>query len=278
MGNPICLITGATDGLGKATALALAARGFRVVLSARNTEKAEAVRRQITAASPAAEVTCLPVDLASLAQTRSLADHFKRGFPRLDVLINNAGVFLPRRTVTGDGFETTHQVNYLSHFLLTHLLLGELKKSAEPRIINLSSSVYALARFDADNLQSEKRYSSFGTYAASKLCMLMFTEELSRRLEGTGITANAVDPGVVRTPMMRNAPGALRIVSYLALPFSISAEAGARTSVHLATSPEVRGVSGAYFASSKQRATRNRFDTAANRRLLWELSAKSVGA
>jgi NAD(P)-dependent dehydrogenase (short-subunit alcohol dehydrogenase family) len=274
--KPICLITGATEGVGKATAIELARRGFRVVLAARNRAKAEAAQQQIAAIAGGADADFLVGDLASLQQTRALAERFKERYPRLDVLVCNAGVFLPRRTLTEDGLETTYQVNYLSHFLLTQLLLDELKKSEEGRIINLSSSVYALGRFDPDNLQSEKRFSVFGTYAASKLCMLMFTEELAKKLAGTRITANSVHPGIVRTPMMLKAPGAFRILSYLSLPLSISPEKGARTTVHLATSPQVRNVSGAYFARSRKTATKNKFDTEENRALLWDLSLKSV--
>jgi NAD(P)-dependent dehydrogenase (short-subunit alcohol dehydrogenase family) len=265
----ICLITGATDGVGKATATELARRGFTVVMAARDEKKGAAVAKEIGADV----ITC---DLASLAQTRRLAETFQRRHARLDVLVCNAGVFLPERTITEDGFETTFQVNYLSHFLLVRSLLGALEKSEQGRIINLSSSVHGMARFDPENLQSEKKFSVMGTYAASKLLMLMFTEELAKRLEGTRVTANAVHPGVVRTPMMKNAPGAFRFVTYLALPFSVSAEEGASTSVYLATSPDVRDVSGAYFVRSKKARVKNAADTPDNRALLWELSERSL--
>jgi retinol dehydrogenase-12 len=277
MRRPICLITGATDGVGKATAVALAREGFRVVLAARNTAKAEVVVREIAALTAGAGADYIVADLASLRQTRALAESFRRRYPRLDVLINNAGVFLPERTETEDGFETTYQVNYLSHFLLTQLLLGELEKSEQGRIVNLTSSVYAVGRFDPRNLQSERRFSVLGTYSASKLFMLMFTRELARRLEGTRITANAVHPGIVRTRMMQHAPGAaFRILSYLSLPFSISPEHGARTSVYLASSPDVVGVSGGYFTRCRRAEAKNRFDTEENRELLWNLSLESV--
>jgi NAD(P)-dependent dehydrogenase (short-subunit alcohol dehydrogenase family) len=275
MTQPICLITGATEGVGKVTAVALAQKGFRVVMVARNERKAEALQREIRA-SGGSGAEYLVADLASLRQVRRLADTFRARHRRLDVLINNAGVFLPERTETEDGFETTYQVNYLSHFVLTHLLRSELERSDQGRIINLSSSVYAVGRFDADNLQSERRFSVLGAYSASKLFMLMFTEELPKRLAGTRITANAVHPGIVRTQMMLRAPGAFRIVSYLSLPFSVSPEEGALTSVYLATSPEVSGVSGRYFENSRTTATKNRFDTEENRALLWDLSLRSV--
>jgi NAD(P)-dependent dehydrogenase (short-subunit alcohol dehydrogenase family) len=274
MERPICLITGATEGVGRATAVALAQKGFLVVLAARNATKAQAVERAIAARGGTADH--LRVDLASLQDVRAVAAEFKRRYPRLDVLINNAGVFLPARTETPDGFETTYQINYLSHFLLTHLLRDELEKSAQGRIINLSSSVYAVGRFDVHNLQSERRFSVLGTYAASKLYMLMFTRELAKRLTGTRVTANAVHPGIVRTGMMLGAPGAFRWMSYLSLPFSISPTRGARTSVYLASSPDLAGVSGHYFTRSRRTDARNAFDTEENRALLWELSVTSL--
>jgi NAD(P)-dependent dehydrogenase (short-subunit alcohol dehydrogenase family) len=206
-----------------------------------------------------------------------LAETFRRRYPSLDVLINNAGVFLPTRTETVDGYETMFKVNYLAPFLLTNLLLEELQQSEQGRIINLSSSVYALGRFDPHNLQSEKRFSVLGTYAATKLFVLMFTEELASRLAATAVTANAVHPGIVRTRMMLNAPGVFRLVSYLSLPFSISPVEGARTSVYLASSPDVTGVSGQLFTKSKPTAVKNRFDTLANRALLWDLSLHAAG-
>ena len=277
MRRPICPITGATEGVGKATAAALAKKGFRVVLAARNAAKAEVVAREIAALTDSVGADYIVADLASLRQTRALAESFTRRYPMLDVLINNAGVFLPERTETEDGFETTYQINYLSHFLLTQLLLGELEKSGQGRIINLSSSVYAVGRFDSQNLQSEKRFSVLGTYSASKLFMLMFTRELARRLKGPRFTANAVHPGIVRTRMMLQAPvAAFRIMSYLSLPFSISPERGARTSVYLASSPDLDGVSGAYFTRSRRTEAKNRFDTDENRAALWDLSLESL--
>jgi NAD(P)-dependent dehydrogenase (short-subunit alcohol dehydrogenase family) len=275
MKQPICIITGATQGVGRITAAELARRGFRVVVAVRNVQAADALAREVRASS-GGEVDHVAGDLASLGQVRELARSFQARYERLDVLINNAGVFLPERNETEDGFETTFQVNYLSHFLLTHLLRDELERSEQGRIINLTSSVYAFGRFDVDNLQSEKRFSVFGTYAASKLFMLMFTEELAKRLAGTRVTANAAHPGIVRTNMMLHAPGAFRIVSYMSLPFSVSPEKGARTSVHLATSREVSGVSGHYFANSKEAATKNAFDTEENRALLWDASVKAL--
>ena len=275
MKQPICLITGATDGVGKATAIELAKKGFTIVVAARNPNKAEALKQEIETSTGNTSCDYIVADLGSLGQVRQLVETFHRRYSTLDVLINNAGVFLPTRTQTEDGYEMMFQVNYLSQFLLANLLLEELEKSAQGRIINLSSSVYSVGKFDPANLQSEKHFSVLGTYAATKLFVLMFTEELARRLSGTSVTANAVHPGIVRTRMMLQAPGALRLVSYLSLPFSISPEKGARTSVYLASSPDVKGISGQYFTNAKRTEARNKFDTAGNRALLWDLSMRA---
>jgi retinol dehydrogenase-12 len=276
MERPICLITGATEGVGKATALELARKGFVVVLGARNAAKAKAVKAEIAASSGNPHIDYLIADLSSLKQVRGLSETFKQRYPRLDVLINNAGIFAPARVLTEDGFETTHQVNYLSHFYLTLLLLADLGKSAQGRIINLSSCVYVAGKFDARNLQSEKRFSTFSAYSDSKLLMLLFTIELAERLRETGITVNAVHPGVVRTPLMLRAPGVFRVVAYLALPFALSPERGAATSVYLASAPEVKSISGQYFTLSRTGRFKTPFNTPDHRNLLWELSAKSL--
>lgn len=271
--KPICLITGATEGVGKATAAELTSKGFTVVLAARNLAKADEVRAEIKATT-GGEVEIILADLTSLRTVHQLAKTFKRRYPRLDVLINNAGIFVPTRKVTEDGFEASYQVNYLSHFLLTHLLLDELKKSEQGRIINLSSSVYTVGKFDAQNLQSEKRFSVMGAYAASKLFMLLFSVELAERLKETPITVNAVHPGIVRTQMMLGAPGMFKVVSYLALPFSVSPEKGAATSVYLASSPNVARLSGRYFTSCKPAAIESKFNTDTIRKRLWEISVE----
>jgi retinol dehydrogenase 12 len=276
MKNSICLITGASEGVGKVTALELAKKGFTIVIAARNADKAVALQKEIETLTCNTNCDYIVADLRSLEQVRQLAATFRLRYSTLDVLINNAGVFLPTRTETEDGYETMFQVNYLSPFLLTNLLLHELQRSEQGRIINLSSSVYAMGKFDPDNLQSERHFSVLGTYAATKLFVLMFTEELARRLKGTTVTANAVHPGIVRTRMMLQAPGVLRLVSYLSLPFSVSPFNGARTSVYLASAPEVKGISGQYFANSKRAAVKNKFDTPENRALLWDLSLKAA--
>ncbi|WP_406816946.1 SDR family oxidoreductase [Mycobacterium sp. M23085] len=272
MDQPICLITGATDGIGKVTATALAREGFAVVLAARNEAKAASVTSEIVASTGNRDVDYLTADLRSLSQLHRLADTFAARYPRLDVLVNNAGVVMPQRVLTEDGYETTFQVNYLAQFYLTQLLLGALEKSPQGRVINLSSSIYRAGRFDPDNLRSERRFSAIGAYAASKLCVLLFTIELAQRLAPTRITANAVHPGIVRTPMMRRADGLFRAISYVALPFSRSMEKGAATPVFLACSPDAAHVSGQYFANARPKKVKTAHNTPENRDHLWNLS------
>jgi NAD(P)-dependent dehydrogenase (short-subunit alcohol dehydrogenase family) len=272
MDKPICLITGATDGIGKVTATALARKGYTVVLAARNPAKAATVTKEIVASTGNRDVVHLTADLRSLAQLHRLADTFTLRYPRLDVLINNAGIVMPQRVLTEDGYETTFQVNYLSQFYLTHLLLDELKRSPQGRVINLSSSVYRAGKFDPDNLQGERRFSTFGAYAASKLLVLLFSIELAHRLKPTRVTANAVHPGIVRTPMMLGSPGIFRAISYAALPFSLSPDTGAATSVFLATSPYPPQVSGQYFTNSRLKKVKSAANTQENRDLLWTVS------
>jgi len=272
MNKPICLITGATEGIGKVTATVLARKGYAVVLAARNEAKAATVAREIVTSTGNRDVDYLTADLRSLAQLHRLTETFTLRYPRLDVLVNNAGIVMPQRVLTEDGYETTFQVNYLSQFYLTHLLLNELTKSPQGRVINLSSSVYRAGKFDPDNLQSERGFSTIGAYAASKLLVLLFTIELAHRLKPTRITANAVHPGIVRTPMMRRAPGVFRVISYAALPFSLSPDKGAATSVFLASSPDSTQLSGRYFTNAKSKNVKTAYNTQENRELLWNLS------
>ena len=277
MDKPICLITGATDGIGRETALELAAKGFVVVVAARDAAKAQALVKEIELTTGHRDADTITADLRSLAEVRQLSEIFRQRYPRLDVLINNAGIFSGVRQLTGDGFETTYQVNYLAPFYLTYLMLDALKQAEQGRIVNLSSSVYTAGKFDPENLQGEKRFSTFSAYSNSKLLMLLSTIELASRLKATPVTANAVHPGVVRTQMLLRAPGIFRAVGYLALPFALSPRQGAATSLHLASSPDVKGMSGKYFARGKETIVKSAFNTPENRELLWNLSMQSLG-
>ena len=275
----ICMITGATSGLGLATAEGLARRGASLVLVGRDRHKCEAVADRLRCENADAAVEFLVADLSSQAEIRSLAKRFRDRHERLDVLINNAaGIFMKRR-LTVDGLEMTFALNHLAYFLLTTLLVDTLIASAPSRILNVSSSGHELAPgLPFDDLQGERRYRGFKRYQQSKLANLLFTYELARRLSGTGVTVNAIDPGIVATNLGRNNRWTWRLVKPLFdLVFRmkyVGPAQGARTAVHLATSPELEGMTGLYFAEQKpvpsSRASR---DEEAARRL-WRVSEK----
>ena len=249
-GDRVFLVTGANSGIGKATALGLARLGGTVVMACRSATRGEAARQDIVRDSGNSKVYLEIVDLASEDSTRSFAEEFQRKYPRLDVLINNAGVYTPHREVTPDGLERTFEVNYLSGFLLTHLLLDLLKKSAPSRIVNVSSSAHSGGTIHFDDLQGEQRYGGFGAYGQSKLAQILFTQELARRLQGTGVTVNACHPGVIRTNLGMG--GTSAVVRFVRMFFK-SPEKGAQTPIYLSVSPEVGGVTGKYFANNRLR-------------------------
>jgi len=242
------LVTGATAGIGEQTALELARRGARVVLVGRDAARGAATQARI-ASEAGAETDLLLADLAEMASVRRLAEQVRARYDRLDVLVNNAGLFLQRRQVTGEGLERTFATNHLSMFLLTALLRDLLVASAPARVVNVSSDAHRRGRIDLDDLQSQRRYRGFAVYAASKLMNVLFTNELARRLDGTGVTANSLHPGFVRSNFGRNngpvvglAIGALGLVGR-----AITVEQGARTSVYAAADPSLEGVTGVYL-------------------------------
>ncbi|CAN5589434.1 SDR family oxidoreductase [soil metagenome] len=273
MEGKVCLITGATGGIGRETALALARKGAEVVLVARSRERGEATREEIAREAGNAGISLLLADLASQAQIRHLAEEFRRRHDRLHVLINNAGTFTWRRRLTDDGLETQFAVNHLAPFLLTNLLLELLISSSPARIITVASESHRHGRLAWENLQGEKGYSGLRAYGASKLANVLFTRELARRLAGTGVTANAVHPGVVATEILLGSFPPLRLLK----PFMWTPEQGAEPLVHLAADREGEEVSGRYFARHEQMqpAPLARDDEAARR--LWELSEKLTG-
>ena len=250
MGDRVFLVTGANSGIGKATALGLARLGGTVVMACRSATRGEAARQDIVRDSGNSKVYLEIVDLASEESTRSFAEEFKRKYPRLDVLINNAGVYTPRREVTPDGLERTFEVNYLSGFLLTHLLLDLLIKSTPSRIVNVSSSAHSGGTIHFDDLQGERRYGGFGAYGQSKLAQVLFTRELAQRLEGTGVAVNACHPGVIRTNLGMG--GTSAVVRFVRMFFK-TPEKGAETPIYLAVSPDVERVTGQYFANKHVR-------------------------
>ncbi len=269
----MCLITGGSSGVGKATALGLANTGATVVVIGRDRSRGEAAVTEIKERSGNAAVDLMLADLSSQESIRLLARDLTDRYGRLHVLINNAGVFLSKRTLTVDGIETTFAVNHLAPFLLTNLLLDVLKASAPARIINVTSSGERSGTINFDDLQGEGRYRGFRAYNQSKLAMVLFTYELARRLEGTGVTANCVHPGVVVTNLGRGTSGSFGLLLGLMRPFFSSPEKGAETSIYLASSPEVEGVSGKYFAKKAEaRSSERSYDEATARRL-WQVSA-----
>jgi NAD(P)-dependent dehydrogenase (short-subunit alcohol dehydrogenase family) len=272
------LITGGNAGLGLETAVALADMGASVVITARDASRGEGARKEIVERSSSDAVEVMALDLASTASIRSFAEAFLAGHPRLDVLVNNAGVILSERSETEDGFESTFGVNHLGHVLLTELLLDRLKASAPSRIVVVASEAhkFALDGLKFDDLQCEGHFWSYRVYGRSKLANIYFARALAERLEGTGVTVNAVHPGSVATRFGRDGDTRLvtALTTFVARPFSRSPEEGARTQVHVASAPELADVSGAYFANSKRadgrlsRAARD--DEAAER--LWTVS------
>jgi NAD(P)-dependent dehydrogenase (short-subunit alcohol dehydrogenase family) len=268
------LISGGNSGIGKATTSKLASMGYQVVFMARSKTKAEAVKNEIITLSGNKNTDYILVDLTSKKAVRECVATFKRNYEKLDILINNAGVCLPEKRITGDGMEESFEINHLSHFLLTNLLLDMLKKSDDPRIINVSSAAHSSGKFDPDNLQSEKNFSYFSTYSDTKLLNILFTFELAERLKYTHIKANALHPGVVSTNFGHELKGLWPFMLSLGKLFLLSPEKGAETSVYLASSDEVKNVTGKYFVKCRPVETKNRYITVENRRILWEKSLK----
>lgn len=249
MEGKICMITGANSGIGKATAMGLAKLNATVIMVCRNKERGEKAREEIINQTGNKNIDLLLCDLSSQEQIRRLVDEFKRKYQNLNVLINNAGVMLKKRVLSVDGIEMNFAMHFLAPFLLTNLLLDVLKNSAPSRIINVASAAHKRAKIDFDDLQSEnKKYRLFTVYGVSKLAEVLFTYELSRKLEGTGVTANAVHPGVVNTNLGRDQS---KFSQWFARKFFKSPEEGAQTSIYLASSPEVEGITGKYFINKQ---------------------------
>ncbi len=275
MSGEVCVVTGATSGIGKATAAALAGRGAQVVLVSRDRGRGEAAVAELAAAAgpaPRLEVA----DLASMGQVRALADRLG-ALERIDVLINNAGLMAGQHRVTADGFDEVFAVNHLAPFLLTNLLLGKLTAAGPARVITVTSDAHTAARLDLDDLQLERGWQSWRAYANSKLANILFTRELARRLEGSAVTANCAHPGLVRTRFGREARLPMRAAVTLARPFMLSPQRGARTIVYLATSPQVAGATGGYYVKSQRREPSPSARDAAAARRLWQLSEELTG-
>jgi retinol dehydrogenase 12 len=273
MSGTTCLVTGATSGIGKETALRLAMLGATVVIVARDAARGAAAGAEITDRVPPAQVEVMTADLSSLAQVRRLAGDVLGRHGRLDVLVNNAGLISPRRELTADGLETTFATNHLGPFLLTSLLRGLLERSAPARVVTVSSAAHKqVSAIPWEDLPCGAQSGQGQAYPVSKLLNILFTTELARRLAGAGVTANCLHPGFVRTGLGRDVTGVLGAVLPLILRLRPGPSAGARTPVYLASSPDVTGVTGGYFVNCKP-ATPSALakDTRAAARL-WTLS------
>ena len=271
MTGQICLITGATSGLGLITSRELAQKGATVVMVARNPDKGRRVMEELRLLT-GGTLDLLVGDLSSIAECRRVAAEFKSRYSRLDVLVNNAGAIFDQRQESIDHLEMTFALNHMGYFVLTLELLDLLKTSAPARIVNVSSDAHRGGIIPFDDLQLTRKFTSFAAYSNSKLANLLFTRELSRRLQGTGVTANSLHPGAVATHFGMEVKGAAAWVFKLVRPFMRTPDKGAQTTVYLASSPEVAGVSGKYFKDCKEISpARQALDDEGARRL-WEVS------
>ena len=282
MDGKTVVITGGNSGIGKAAAVELARAGARVVITARSGQRGATARDDIAAASGSDRVELSVFDLADLASVRAGAADLLERCPRIDVLLNNAGLILSERTLSADGYEATFAINHLGPFLLTDLLLDRLRSSAPSRIVNVASTAHTFARkgMEFDDLMAEGSYRSMRVYGRSKLANILFTTELAKRLAGTGVTANSLHPGSVATGYARDGDTtgfmAWGVKVYARLPISLTPAEGARTSVYLCSSPDVEGVTGKYFAKCRVKTPSvNARDEAAAAHL-WDVSEELV--
>ncbi len=273
MAGKVCVVTGASAGIGRATALALARMGARVGMVSRSRERGEAARAEVVRGSGSAAVDLFVADLSVRAEVRRLAGEVRDRYGRLDVLVNNAAVYSRRRMLSPDGIEMQFAVNHLAPFLLTGLLLDLLERSAPARVVTVSSEAHRGMPLEWDNLQGERRYRGLRAYRTAKLANLLFTRELARRTAGTGVTANAAHPGVVGTELLFGGWGPLRLFRR----FMRTPEEGARVVVRLASAPELSGVTGRYFRDEgEMRPSAAALDDDAARRL-WRISEELTG-
>jgi len=276
MQGKICLITGGTNGIGKSTAQELARMGATVIIVGRNAQKTAQVVEEIRAASGNKNVDSLLADLSSQQEVRRRANEFKSKYSHLHVLLNNAGGVFMQRQLSVDGIEMSFALNHLAYFLLTHLLLDTIKASAPARIINVSSRAHTSGKIEFDNLQGERDY-SLGMYGNSKLANILFTLELTRRLEGTGVTVNALHPGFVATGFAKNNGKIIAtLVSLFAPLVARSPAKGAETSIYLASSPDIEKITGKYFYDSKVTVTARQATDMEVAKKLWDVSAEMV--
>jgi NAD(P)-dependent dehydrogenase (short-subunit alcohol dehydrogenase family) len=278
LGNKkVMLVTGASSGIGEATSSRLAGMGHHVVMVSRTDERGNRARQRILAAHPEASTDLLIADLTTTSAIRRLSEEFQSKYQRLDVLINNAAVMTSTRRVTPEGFETQFFVNHLAYFLLTGLLLETLLRSQPARVVSVSSTAHSRGVLDFDDLQMQHHYRGYEAYANTKLMNIMFTYELARRLEGRGVTANCLHPGVIRTGLMRGVSPVLHTLWQSLGKFFKQPDEGAQTPVYLATSPEVADVTGKYFRYCREMGTSRESNDRDLQRRLWEESERLGG-
>jgi retinol dehydrogenase 14 len=278
MAGKVVLVTGATGGIGKATAIGLATMGARVGITGRDLIRAEQAVADIRTASGNPAVDAFAADMSSQAEVRRLAGAVLDAYPRLDVLVNNVGGFCAHRHTTADGLEHTFALNHLAPFLLTNLLLDRLKASAPARVVTVSSGAQRMGHIDFDDLQGRRNYSGQRAYNQSKLANVMFTIELARRLQGIGVTANSVHPGVVRTNFgSEDQAGFFQIISPLVRPFLKTPTQGAWTPIYLASSSDVEAITGQFFANRKPKTANKAAGDVDVTARLWRVSADLVG-
>jgi NAD(P)-dependent dehydrogenase (short-subunit alcohol dehydrogenase family) len=279
MKDKVCVITGGTDGIGKAAAHVLAVQGARLLVHGRDPDKGARAVAELKARSGNRAIEFLQADFSSLAEVRRLAAEILEHTPHIDVLVNNAGGIFGRRTLTKDGYEMTFAVNHLAPFLLTHLLVDTLKSGSEPRIVTTASHAHRGSKISFEDLQAAQKYSAMKAYGSSKLANILFTRALAKRLQGTAVTATCLHPGFVRTNFGANVtmPSWLKPIFRFAARFARTPEKGAETVVYLATSPQVQGASGGYYFNCKltQPSAAAQDDGAAER--LWQVSEQLVG-
>lgn len=276
------LVTGATNGIGEVAARELARAGAQVIIVSRSAQKCADTAQRIQQQTGNNAVSYIASDLSLLSGIRAAAATFRERYDRLDVLLNNAGGLFSSRQLTSEGLEMTFALNHMSYFLLTHLLLDVLKATAkqagEARVVSVSSDAHHATRgIRFDDLKRDKRYSAFGAYAESKLMNVLFTQELAQRLQGTGVTANALHPGFVRTGFGKNNNPITSFVFGLIQAFALTPEQGAQTSIYLASDPSVRGVTGKYFSKKKPAAVNKVCQDIAVQQQLWRISEEIAG-
>lgn len=270
MRGKVCIVTGSSSGIGKETASELAGMGATVVMVVRDRERGESAMRGILQRYPEAKFELLVADLSSVSEIRRAANEFRGSHETLDVLVNNAGGVSAKRTVTPDGLEMTFAINYLAPFLLTHELLDALLAGAPSRVINVSSTAHTMGRVDLEDLQGEKRYGAFRAYENAKLMNIMLTYEMARRLDGTEVTVNALHPGFVASNFGKHSSRAIRFFFRITRPFQVSPHEGAQTSIYLASSSEVDGVTGKYFYRCRQKNSSKASYDVEKQRQLWQ--------